>query len=195
MAQKKEKQDDRNLALLKSRLQLPLIVRQLLKSGEKMEGETKYAIHTLLGDLDPVQALLCAAFCLKEIADYEGLDFSGYNFLHTECNRLIKRYAHAHLFMQEGHAGQTESVASAWAELAEDLENFSEMLDLCRLSFEVVGPHSFEILEILSIQIDAQALIAEEVSGQTGTAKEKTAPLTPIAAQGNVIPFPHLRRG
>lgn len=193
MEQQKEKQDNRNLALLKSRLQLPLIVRQLLKSGEKMEGETKYAMHTLLGDLDPVQALLCAAFCLKEIANYEGLDFSGYNFLHTECNRLIKRYAHAHLFMTEGHAAQTQSVASAWGRLTEDLENFSEMLDLCRLSFEVSGPHSAEILEVLSIQIDAQTMIADEICGHSGQTKSDSLPFA-AAATGNIIPFPRVRR-
>ncbi|MCB1784460.1 MAG: hypothetical protein KDI13_10765 [Alphaproteobacteria bacterium] len=185
-----QKDAAKTLALAKNRLQLPLVVRDILKGNASMDDAARYAMHTLLSDLQAPDMLLCAALALKEIADHQGMEFSGYNFLHTECNRMTKRYAHANIFIDVKNISDTK-FANVLDDLAGDLESFAEILELCKMSFEILHPESAEIINIFCAQIQSQILITDELIRIHGEATQTipSLPQTGSAQEDNVITF------
>jgi len=173
MAKNKISQGELELARLKNRLQLPLVVRDHLMDHKLLADDETYALHETLSEMEAHDVIVCAAMCLKEIADYEGMDFSGYNFLHTECNRMIKRYANALLFNRDQDAFWDERFSYTLSQLSSDLESFTEIVELCLMSFEILNPCAADVLQVLSTQLQSQMLIVDEIAGMHAERREE----------------------
>lgn len=179
-------QSNYQLAELKSRLEIPLVVRRVLKKSEAFDNDAAYAIAEVMSNLNPEDVLLCAAFSMKEIAGFEALAINDLTFLHMECDRIIERYG---------------STSDLWAdtqhnmmdEMAEDLEGFLDLCALCHLSFEVTAPIIAQMIEIFAVQLQSQLLVIDEVIDLQADI-ENALKLSPIEYTDNVIQFPSLNR-
>lgn len=187
--------NDKDFALMVNKLQIPLTVRNILNNAEPLDDEALYTMHTMLSDMQTTDVLVCASLTLKEISSHEGMDFAGYNFLHTECNRIIKKYAHAHIFAPDDQALWNERLANTLSDLLTDMENFTEILELCRLSFDVMGPQKAKIIGIFSAQLQSHTLIMDEIAAMHSAKMQEQYNDTDQAMEDkpyytdNVIPF------
>ncbi len=156
-------QSDKQLALLKNRLQMPLIVRDLLTTGKMPSCEEIYALHDMLSEFTMEDSLLCGAFVMKEIADLGNVCPEDMAFMHMECERLIERYSARDDLAAENPELWGETQINMLDGIAEDLECFLDLMALCRLSYEITSPCVSCVLEILDAQLQSQLLIADEV--------------------------------
>ena len=189
--------DNKKLALIKNRLQMPLIVRDLLTSGKMPSDEEIYALHDLLCTFSTEDTLLCSAFTMKEIASFGNVHPSDMPFLHMECERLIERYAAQDDLATENPELWETSQINMLDETAEDLECFLDLLALCKLSHETIVPCVGSILEILDAQLQSQLIIIDEVIAMHCAQQEQAINETPntntaqyLSYGDNIIPFP-----
>ncbi|MCK5375007.1 MAG: hypothetical protein KAJ40_06965 [Alphaproteobacteria bacterium] len=167
-------QSNQQLALLKNRLQIPLIARDLLSDDKMPNDEETYAMHDMLCDFSTEEALLCAAFVMKEIAALGNVSPSDMAFFHMECERLIERYSARDDLAQDNPELWSNTQIDMLDEIAEDLEGFLDLLSLCKLSYEITAPAVTHIIEILDAQLQSQLVIIDEViSMHEAAAKEK----------------------
>jgi len=197
-------QSDKQLALLKNRLQMPLIVRELLSAGKMASDEETYAMHDMLSEFSTEDSLLCGAFVMKEIADLGNVRPDDMAFLHMECERLIERYSARDDLASENPELWSDTQINMLDNMAEDLECFLDLMALCKLSYEIIAPCVASVLDILDAQLQSQLIIIDEVISmhQAQTPKQvneaprtNAATNTIIAAQfgasgDNIIPFP-----
>lgn len=164
-----QKKTDKKLALLKARLQMPLIARDFLAMNIAPDAGAHYALHEMMSNFQPHDALLCAAFIMKEIAAFEKNIIDSSGFLHMECDRIIERYS------AEDDFGQVNTDLKTFAE---DMESFADLLDLCHMSYEIMNPKTAVLLNIIATQIEAQMNIVDTVLGmlETETGKQKKTP-------------------
>ena len=66
-------QSHQKLSLLKNKLQMPLIVRDLMVTGLSGADETIYGLNELLSDYKADMVLLCAAFTCKKLEGWKRL--------------------------------------------------------------------------------------------------------------------------
>ena len=153
---------DQERALLLNRLQFPLIARDYMDAGAPLEDDARYALHEMLGDLSPPMALLCAAATLQDIA----LSHEGLTYLRDVCGRILHTYG----------ADALEGKEPSLSPLLEDLEQILELMEMCRMSFEIVQPETLVFINILMPQINAQIMIVEQALAQrwTDTPAHKT---------------------
>ncbi len=187
-------QSTQQRALLKSNLQMPLVVRDLLVTSLPAASDTTYALHEMMSNYSPDQALLCAAFVVKEIASFETMATNDLEFLHMECERLIERYSARDDLANDNPDLWNETQANMMHDIAEDIEGFMDLIALCHMSFEVTAPKIAEILNILSIQLQSSLMIVDEVISLqdhiTDSLKNAPLPETTGYEADNVIRFP-----
>ncbi len=184
---------DQKRALLKVQLQMPMIVREILCEKNQYDDIAAYALNDMLSNHSPDHAILSCALSMKEIAAYEGESISDLSFLHMECDRLTERYTARIELADDNPELWEETQGDMMHDMIEDLEGFIELISLCQLSFDVTNSTLADITHIMSIQLQSQLMIIDqvvelldEVSNQTHKAH--------IAATGymadNVIMFP-----
>ena len=197
-------QNDQQLALLKNRLQMPLIVRELLSAGKVPSDEETYGLHHMLSEYSIEDALLCGAFVMKEIAALGNTHPSDMAFMHMECERLIERYSARDDLAQENPDLWSASQIDMLDDMAEDLECFLDLLALCKLSYEITAPCVTSILDILDTQLQSQLMMVDEIISMHQEQKLHAVneiPLGSIETQfilpagygaygDNIIPFP-----
>lgn len=177
---------EQNMALLKVQLQVPLIVRDLLVLDRTPDADAQYGLSEMMSNMSPDMVLLCSAVTMKEIASCEGIISADLTFLQMECDRIIERY-HAH--------GDTNNCATDMKQIAEDMDAFLDLMELCHMSYEIMNPKVTGLLDLLTAQISAQVMILDEVIRlqERSTKTTKTflvKPYTTGFAADNVVMFP-----
>ncbi len=180
-------QNTQQRALLKNRLQTPLIIRDLLVTATAPSAETTYALHEILSDLCAEDAILSSAFILQEITALEGIAASDLDFLHLECDRLIECYAARDDLANDNPALWEQTKREKISNIAEDIEGLIDLLSLCILSFEITAPQIAEILGILEIQMQAHLIIIDQIQELLESPEQAQIPYT---YTNNVIAFP-----
>jgi len=185
-------QSNQQLALLKNKIHIPMVVRDLLSTHQEPSRETNYALHEMMGNYQPETALLCSAFVMKEITNYNDEQQDDLSFLDMECERIIERYSARDDLAQENPELWEETQIQMMGKIAEDLDGFIELISLCKLSFEITAPHIAKILDIFDVQLQCQLMIIDEVMERL-VSQEKSKPIqcniTGYDAD-NVIMFP-----
>ncbi|PCJ03169.1 MAG: hypothetical protein COB14_00095 [Alphaproteobacteria bacterium] len=184
--------NDKQMALLKSKLHMPLIVRDLLITNQSPNASTHYALHEIMGDFQPDSALLCAAFVMEEISNFESIISPDLTFLQMECTRIIERYSTRNDLAEKNHELWTETQSEMMLIISEDIEEFLEITSLCQLSFEITNPKIAIILNIITAQLQSHLMIVDEVVSLQETLKSnmKTIPAITGYMADNVIMFP-----
>ncbi|MGH1404736.1 MAG: hypothetical protein ACRBDL_10880 [Alphaproteobacteria bacterium] len=184
---------DQKRALLKVQLQMPIIVRDVLSDKHQYDDITAYALNDMISNYSPDHAILSCALAMKEVAAYEGENLSDLSFLHMECDRLTERYTARIELAEDNPELWEETQSEMMHDMAEDLEGFIELISLCQLSFDVTNPTLADITQIMSVQLQSQLMIIDqvielldEVSSQTHAAHMATSGYM----ADNVVMFP-----
>ncbi len=185
--------NDKEMALLKNKLQMPLIVRDMLITDQIPSADENYALHEMLGNFAADEALLCSAFVMKEIANFETAAPTDLSFLHMECDRLIERYSTRNDLAQENPEIWSETQGNMMEVIYEDTGDFLELIELCQLSFEITNPRLVRFLNIITTQLQSHMMIIDEVISMQQRAKSEEALISPAITgvnADNIIMFP-----
>lgn len=178
---------DQELALLKVRMQAPMIVRDLLATNLKLDSDMQFSLSEMISNMDAINTLLCAALSMKEINDFKDAGAQCKNLAGLECERILERY-HENAAIN----GPEWDIKT----LAEDLENFIEMAELCHMSYEILDPKIAAIINVLCAQINAQIMIVDHVIAymnaqeQHGHKSLKVSAYKTGYAADNIVMFP-----
>jgi len=185
-------QTDKQMALLKNRLQMPLFVRDLLITNLDMGSDENYALHEMLGNFSAEDALLCSTFVMQEIASHDTSISSEQSFLHMECERIIERYNTRDSISQENPNLWSETQNDMLSVIYEDMEELLELTELCQLSFDITNQKIAKILNIITTQLQSHMMILDEVISMISITKniEETMPATTGMQADNVVMFP-----
>lgn len=187
--------NDQKRARIKNNLQMPFIVRDLLLCDTPPSADATYALHEMLGNFTAERALLCAALTIKEIATFENIISADLSFLQMEYDRLIERYINREALSEENPDLWETTQKEMIPVIAEDIECFLDLLNLCHLSFEITNPKITKILEIITTQLQAHLVILDEISDMIESEKMNinfTAPesIKDVSYTNNIIQFP-----
>ncbi len=177
----------RDLAKVATKLQVPLIVSDILNGGEEIADETEYALHEAISEMQPDSALLCIALCGSKIAGME--NSTPALILEMECRRIIEEYATLWLRNAEGNDIDADQAFEALSSTQEDLEDLAGLFDNCVVSLEKKSKDAAMLCNIMRIQARAQALVAEAYF-ETLEAQTIDPVIIEHVAADNVIPFP-----
>lgn len=183
-------------ALLTSKLYVPMVVRDILDADGPLADDEQYALHEVISDLQPDSALLCIALAAKQIAAAAAYPSATLKVLEIECERIIDDYAP--LWLEHARDQHTDSalVFDTLANIPEDLESLSELLEVNSAFFAGHDPKAAELCDILYIQAGAHALIAEEFIGVIDNEADEPVDFGIIAETqkventDNIIQFP-----
>ncbi len=177
-------------ALLKNKLQMPLIVRDLLVTNSIPAADAEYGLHEMMSNFECDQALLCAAFTMQEVAAAENATSTDLSLLNMECERLIERYSARSELEEENHELWTETQADMLPVMAEDMEGFIELLSLCQMSFEIMNPKTAKIVSMIMTQLQSHLMIIDEVVGMLETQEKPKTMMNAQPYADNVLSFP-----
>lgn len=187
--------NEQTLARIKNNLQMPLIVRDMLLSDTKPSDDATYALHEMLGNFTAEQAILSSVMTVQEIATFEGIISADLTFLKMECDRLNERYISREQLSHENPDLWEETQKDMMGVIAEDIEGFLDLINLCHLSFEITNPKMASILEIITTQLQAHLVIIDEIIEMLKTEKRSMAFTAPESLvngyeASNVVMFP-----
>ncbi len=158
-------------ALLKNKLQMPLIVRDMLVTNQSPADDANYALHEMMSDFQPDESILCSAFVMQEMASIRNIDPSDLKLLNMECERLIERYSARDELSKENPQLWEDSQSEMMSVIAEDIEGFLELISSCNMAFKITSPKTAALLSIIITQLKAQLMIIGEVIYMMETAK------------------------
>ncbi len=190
---------EQELASVTNRLQVPLIIQDILDDDGILTDEIQLGLHEILSDDQPDSALLCIALSAQKIANrYQGTSVA-MKILNMECSRIIAEYASIWLKNAQEKSLDDNMVFETLVHIPEDLESIAELLEAGMITLQLENNQSAALCQILITQARAQAIIAEtylesmemfdeepwEIEGCFETAPEETKFYT-----NNVIQFP-----
>jgi hypothetical protein len=199
--------NDKDIAGLNNRLQVPLVVQDVLCGHEVLSDDLRYALHGTLSDQQPDSALLAIAFGARKIAKRYAETNSTLVVLKMECDRVIDDYAGLWLSHARKKSLDDTKVLDALVHLPDDLQAMGDILGVVSSYLQDVAPEAAELCRILMVQADAQSLIAESIVELLEPEEDAAAndvfvedieafdaPIICAASAGNnVIQFPRVR--
>lgn len=190
---------EQELASVTNRLQVPLIIQDILDDEGILTDDIQCGLHEILSDDQPDSALLCIALSAQKIANrYKGTS-AALKILSMESNRIIAEYASIWLKNAQEKSLDDNMVFETLVHIPEDLESIAELLEAGMISLQLENNQSAALCQILIIQARAQAMIAETYleSMEMFDAEPweiedcfETAPEEPKFYTNNVIQFP-----
>ncbi len=147
------------------------ITQDILTADHTPSTKITGALHERISNLQPHEALLCAAKIMKEIAKSESIISTDLTFLQMESANIIKRYT-----------AENEPDIKDIENIAEDLQGLIELTTLCHMSYEITNPKIAKLLNIITIQLQSHLMIIDEA-----IAMHQTHTPTP----DNIIMFPN----
>ena len=183
-------QSTTQMAQLKNRLQMPMLIRDLLVTGLSPSDDTTYGLHEMMGNFQPEEALLCAAFIMKDIAALESDQSDDLKFLHMECDRIIDRYCARDDLAQENPELWTKTEGDTLHLIADDIEDFLEVVFLCYMTFEITNPQRTDILNIITAQLQSHAMIVDEVMLLREDMRTESMAENAVTKETNIVLFP-----
>lgn len=192
---------DQNLATITNRLQVPLIVDDIIHDKTPLTDDTAFGLHEILSDYEPDSALLSIALSARKIAQRFQHKAASMGVLKIECERMISDYAD--MWLKNANAATLDDnlVFETLMNIPEDLETLSELIESCMPFLKRFSTEAAELLDILSVQARAQVLVAESFIDIMDAQNQDNEPLAndnadlealiPLQAQANnVIQFP-----
>ena len=198
---------DSDIAKIANRLQVPLIIGDILNGEGLLTDDVHMGLHEILSDDQPDSALLSIALSARTIATTYRGKASIFDMLLLECDRIIAEYGMMWLRNAQAKTLDNNTVFETLVHIPEDLESLSELLEFAKIILEDASDEAADLCEILTIQANGQSLIAQtfldsmdmgsqepwdiyedENIGMGALAAEQIS--QPVFYTDNVIPFP-----
>lgn len=184
--------NNKDLALMTTKLHVPLLVRDMLESPENLAADHKYDLHELISDMAPDAAILSMALSIQRICAVLPQD-SFVPSLKIACDRIVDDYGPFWLAHANDEDVDTTYLIDLLTHLPEDFETLNEFMDLV-MAFVPEESIAHQILEALCVQADAHSLIAETfleaVSVKHATEMQKLDMPAGFPQGDNVVAFP-----
>lgn len=189
--------NNKELATVANRLQVPLIISDIMAGEGELTDDVHYGLHSVISDLQPDSALLAIALGGLAIADTYHKASPGLSVLKIQCESIVDDYAKLWLQNAESENVNEHEALDALSCVSEDLEGIAELLDLAYSFLQTKDETAASLSRILSVQAKSHALIADELFGALYTKVTRDIiemPKLPTAIVGkevanNVIPF------
>ncbi|MGB4107464.1 MAG: hypothetical protein WBK55_06685 [Alphaproteobacteria bacterium] len=186
----------KELATVANRLQVPLIISDILAGEGELTDDVHYGLHSVISDLQPDSALICIALGGLKIANAYHVASPGLAVLKIQCESIIDDYAPLWLQNAEEENVTEHDALDALSNVSEDLEGLADLLTLAVDFLQSKDADAASLAKILSIQAKAQSVIADELFGALYTqiahdfAEEPEISPAVMAKADNIIRFP-----
>lgn len=189
---------EKELALLHAKFVVPLVAHDMLRGLEPLDDVAEYAMHDIMGELQPDTALLCVALCAQQVGAQTAHLAIG-KTLQSQAERIVGEYGPLWMAYERGEIEMNdEAVAELLANIPEDLEAMGDLLlALCgeleedsaiaAILCDILGAEAHMHMEFAEMQLETLSLLDDELP-------ELPAEQMSMEAQGNVVPFPQYRR-
>lgn len=195
--------NNKELATVANRLQVPLVISDILSGDGALTDDVQYGLHAVISDLQPDSALLSIALGGLKIANLYHKASPGIAVLKMQCESIVDDYAT--LWLQNAQLEEIDEheTMDALSRVSEDLEGIGELLELSQAFLQSKDQTASELAKILAIQAKSHAIIADEFFGALYTKMTQDIaqmPKMPAALAGkeiasNVIPFRQRKAG
>ncbi len=193
-----------DIARLHAYLVVPVAARDVLGSGMPMEGDTQYALHVALSEIDPDSALLAIALSAQMIAaDLVG-EIPVAAALKLESYKIIEEYAPDWLSNYHNGPVRGEGLLEVLNHIPEDLESLADLLESVQAGLRDEDHPAFTLCAVLAIQARAHMEIADFILSELERELDLEATGDNIchfakadmleAPEDNIILFPMHRR-
>ncbi len=153
--------DDQNMAMIANRLQVPLVIGDILNDQEDLSDDTYRALHDILSEDQPDSALLSIALSAYILANRHVGKAACFSLLKIECERIIAEYGMLWLRNAQAKTLDDNMVFETLVHIPEDLTCLAELLEFAGILLNTENSDAAEICDILVTQAHAQAIIAE----------------------------------
>lgn len=186
----------KELATVANRLQVPLIISDILAGEGELTDDVHYGLHSVISDLQPDSALICIALGGLKIANAHHVSSPALAVLKIQCESVIDDYAPLWLQNAEEENVNEHDALDALSNVSEDLEGLADLLALAVDSLQSKDADAAALAKILSVQARAHAVIADELFGalysEISADIAEEPKIESVIASGmndNVIPF------
>lgn len=152
-----------DVARLHAYLVVPVVVSDAVAQATPIDGDTQYALHVALSEIDPDSALLAIALSAHRVA----LDFCGQipvaSALKMESQKIIDDYGPEWLANYHEHPICGDDLYDLIKHVPEDLEYLADLLESLQASMRDTTDPAYTLCSVLSVQARAHMEIADYV--------------------------------
>jgi hypothetical protein len=190
--------NDKELATVANRLQVPIIISDIMAGEGELTDDVRYGLHSVISDMQPDSALICIALSGLKIANAYHMASPGLSVLKIQCESIVDEYAKLWLKNAENADVEESEALDALSCVSEDLEGMGELMELAVGFLQAKDEIAADLVKILSVQAKSHAVIADELFGAlymkvTRDIAEEPKISAPVIANvqmnDNVIPF------
>ncbi len=186
-----------DLAFTANRLQVPVIMGDILHGRETLSDDVIYGLHEVISELQPDSALLAIALGAKTLIGHSTKVSPNLRILEMECERIIGEYGTIWAQNAQGMSINSEQIFNVLIHTSDDLENMAELLEV--YGFFLCDENEQALCKILHAQAKAQILVAEAficlaqehvIEQQNAGLELAPAAFSSAALGDNIIVFP-----
>lgn len=152
---------EQDIAKIANRLQVPIIIGDILSGEGALTDDVAYGLHEILSDDQPDSALLSIALSAYSIAGTFKGHAATFDMLKVECERIIAEYGMMWLQNAQAKTLDNNMVFETLVHIPEDLECLTELLEFAQVMLHHHDKEGSELCKILLRQAGAQKLVAE----------------------------------
>ncbi len=152
-----------DVARLHTYLVVPIAVSDALTSAAPIDGDTQYALHVALSEIDPDSALLAIALSAQRLAIDFCNDIPMAAALKMECEKIIQDYGPEWLAHYHDHPMMGDDLYDLLMHVPEDLESVADFLEAFQTSLRDTQDPAYILCSILAVQARAHMEIADYV--------------------------------
>ncbi|MCK5284052.1 MAG: hypothetical protein KAJ86_00550 [Alphaproteobacteria bacterium] len=154
--------NDQDLAIIVNKLQVPLIVSELLDAKTVLTSDTKYALHELISNFKPDMALISIAISIRKIITTQlNKTSASIKILEMECDKIIDEYGVLCFKEIQSEKAIASDVFNSLIYMGEDFESLTNLLDSNAFLLQEQGGVAFKLYEILRVQAKTQSMVVE----------------------------------
>lgn len=152
---------DQDIAKIANRLQVPLIIGDILNGDGALTDDVHMGLHEILSDDQPDSALLSIALSAHTLCTRFESHAATFKMLKIECERIIAEYGMMWLRNAQAKTLDDNTVFETLVHIPEDLECLSEFLEFAKLTLVNHNKEAAALCTILTTQAGSQSLIAQ----------------------------------